>query len=252
MSRAEEKAKLATENYGKTKKGKFSYQKPPSGVKLENIINEVSSSEPNKIKTNKEKKLHVQFNFRRKKSSEKEKKNKEKPSTQGQKKTASKVTDKKFPVCDSCKSIVDNIYLTCTLCTKVYHFSCAHPLSNFGDNVPSLTYVCPGCVHNNNTSFHHFLSRAATHKVLFEDNFIKDQFELWHNLKSYNKIDIRYLSFPQAHHYCILPRAEDILVTSKSGIWNFFNNCYLSVIVHTLLGTVFNAFYLPLLRIPMG
>ena len=99
----------------------------------------------------------------------------------------SKVTDEKFPVCDSCKSAVDVIYLTCTLCTKVYHFSCAHPLSNFGDNVPSLTYVCPGCVHNNNTSFHHFLSRAATHKVTFEDTFIRDQFELWHNLKSYNK-----------------------------------------------------------------
>ena len=110
------------------------------------------------------------------------------------KKDAPKVTDEKFPVCDSCKSAVDVIYLTCTLCTKVYHFSCAHPLSNFGDNVPSLTYVCPGCVHNNNTSFHHFLSRAATHKVTFEDTFIRDQFELWHNLKSYNKIDIRYIS----------------------------------------------------------
>ena len=134
--------------------------------------------------------------------------------------------------------VISVIYLTCTLCAKVYHLSCAHPLSNFGDNVPSLTYVCPGCVHNNNTSFHHFLSRAATHKVTFEDTFIRDQFELWHNLKSYNKIDIRYLSFPRAHHYCILPRAEDIVVTSKSGIWNVFSNCYLSIIIHTLLGTV--------------
>ena len=90
----------------------------------------------------------------------KEKKKEEKPLSLGQKKDAPKVTDEKFPVCDSCKSAVDVIYLTCTLCTKVYHFSCAHPLSSFGDNVPSLIYVCPGCVHNNNTSFHHFLSRA--------------------------------------------------------------------------------------------
>ena len=115
-------------------------------------------------------------------------------------------------------------------------------MSNFGDNVPSLTYVCPGCVHNNNTSFHHFLSRAATHRVTFGDTFIRDQFELWHNLKSYNKIDIKYLSFPRPHHYPILPRAEDIVVTSESGIWDFFNNFYLSVIIHTLLGTVCQRF----------
>ena len=49
---------------------------------------------------------------------------------------------------------------------------------------------------------------------------------------------IRYISFPWAHHYRILPRAEDIVVTSKSGIWNVFSNCYLSIIIHTLLGTV--------------
>ena len=60
--------------------------------------------------------------------------------------------------------------------------------------------------------------------------------------KSYNEIDIRYLSFPRAHHYRILPRAEDIVVTSKSGIWNFLNNCYLSVIIHTLLITVCQLF----------
>ena len=117
----------------------------------------------------------------------KRKEKEKKPIKSRAKKDASKVTDEKFPVSDSCKSAVDVIYLTCTLCTKVYHFSCAHPLSNFGDNVPSLTYVCPGCVHNNNTSFHHFLSRAATHRVTFEDTFIRDHFELWHNLKSYNK-----------------------------------------------------------------
>ena len=96
MSGAEEKAKLATENYGKTKKGKFSYQKPPSGVKLENIINEVSSSEPNKIKTNKEKKLHVQFNFRRKKSSEKEKKIRKNHQLKVRKKLRQKLQIKSF------------------------------------------------------------------------------------------------------------------------------------------------------------
>ena len=177
-----------------------------------------------------------------KRKEKKEKNHQVKVKSQCQKKDASKVTDEKFPVCDSCKSAVDVIYLTCTFCNKVYHFSCAHPLSNFGDNVPNLTYVCPGCVHNNNTLFHHFLSCVATHTVTFEDTFIRDQFKLWHILKSYKKIDIRYLSFPRAHHYRILPRAEDIVVTSKSGIWNFLNNCYLSVIIHTLLITVCQLF----------
>ena len=74
MSRTEKIAKLGTENYPKSKKRKSSYQKPRPGLKLDNIINEVSSSDPNKKMRNKEKKLQVQFNFRRKKSSEKERK----------------------------------------------------------------------------------------------------------------------------------------------------------------------------------
>ena len=99
-------------------------------------------------------------------------------------------------------------------------------------------------MNNNNTSFHNFLSRAATHKVTFDDTFMRDQFLLWHNFKSYNKTDIRYLSFPRAHHYRILPRPEDIVVTSKIGIWKLFNNFYLSVIIHTLLGAVCQRFVL--------
>ena len=196
--------------------------------------------------------IFVRKSLLKRKEKKKKKNHKVKVKSQCQKKDASKVTDEKFPVRDNCKSAVDVIYLTCTLCNKVYHFSCAHPLSNFGDNVPSLTYVCPGCVHNSNTLFHHFLSRAAaTRKVTFEDTFIRDQFELWHILKSYNKIDIRYLFFPRAHHYRILPRVEDIVVTSKSGIWNFLNNCHLLVIIHTFWEQFVNSSYVPLLKIPM-
>ena len=57
LSRIEKKnKKLATENYAKSKKRKFSYQKPSSGVKLDNIINKVSSHDSNKKIPNKEKK----------------------------------------------------------------------------------------------------------------------------------------------------------------------------------------------------
>ena len=172
------KAKLAAENYGKSKTWKFSYQKPPSGVKLDNIINEVLSTDPNKKCQIRKRRYNFlifvqQFHFRQKslirktiksrsKKKKKKKKNKEKKKER-KKKNASKVKDEKLPVCDSCKSAVDVIYLTCALCIKVYHFSCAHPLSNFGYNVSSLTYVCPWCVYNNNTLFHHFLLRGASH-----------------------------------------------------------------------------------------
>ena len=142
---------------------------------------------------NKEKKVQVQFNSRQK-SLFKRKEKKEKPLSQGQKKlkkkkerkkkkNAWKVKNEKFSVFDSCKSSFDVIYWTCSLCTNVYHFSCAHPLSNFGDNVSSLIYVCRGCVHNNGTLFHHFLLSGATHKATFKDTFIRHRFELWHNLQ---------------------------------------------------------------------
>ena len=48
------------------KNGNLVTKKPPSGFKLDNIINEVSSSNPNKKIRSKEKKLQVQFNFSRK------------------------------------------------------------------------------------------------------------------------------------------------------------------------------------------
>ena len=96
MSRTEKIAKLGTENYPKSKKRKSSYQKPRPGLKLDNIINEVSSSDPNKKIRNKEKKLQVQFNFRRKKSFEKERKRKQKPLSQGQKKMRQKLQMKSF------------------------------------------------------------------------------------------------------------------------------------------------------------
>ena len=68
------------------KNGNLVTKKPPSGFKLDNIINEVSSSNPNKKIRSKEKKLQVQFNFCRKKYFEKERRKKEKPLSQGQKK----------------------------------------------------------------------------------------------------------------------------------------------------------------------
>ena len=36
-------------------------------------------------------------------------------------------------------------------------------MSTFPDKFPDETYVYPNYIHNNNSSFHHFISRAASY-----------------------------------------------------------------------------------------
>ena len=81
-------------------------------------------------------------------------------------------------------------------------------------------------------------------------DFIKEQYKKWSALSSYNKIDIRYLAFPRPSTYCILPTQGQMLVKSKNGIANYFNNCYMSVIVQSLLGTVVQRFIPSILENP--
>ena len=35
-----------------------------------------------------------------------------------------------------------------------------------------------------------------------------------------------------------LPTANDITILSRAGISNYYNNCYMGVIIHSILGTV--------------
>ena len=35
-----------------------------------------------------------------------------------------------------------------------------------------------------------------------------------------------------------LPTANDITILSKTGVSNYYNNCYGSVIIHSILGTI--------------
>ena len=153
-------------------------------------------------------------------------------------------------VCDTCKISISNAVLHFNLCLKEYHPYCAHPMSNFPDKFPNQTYVCPSCIHNNNSSFHHFVSRAAYCMFDVSQNFIKKQYKKWSALSSYNKIDIIYLTFPCPSTYCISPTQEQMLVKSKNGIANYFNNCYMSVIVQSLLGAVVQRFIPSILEYP--
>ena len=71
----------------------------------------------------------------------------------------------------------------------------------------------------------------------------KQQHEIWQSLPPpHNKIDINYLKYPLQRHYHVLPKQEEMLVTDisiiKRGILNYFSNCYISVVIQSLVGTM--------------
>ena len=116
-------------------------------------------------------------------------------------------------------------------------------MCNFPEKFPNQTYVCPNCIHINISSFHHFVSRAAYCMFDVSQDFVKEQYKKWSALPSYNKINIRYLTFLRPTTYCILPTQEQMLVKSGNRIASYFNNCYMSFIVQFLLETVVQTFH---------
>ena len=209
----------------------------PGDSKLKNFF-EDSPSDNKRKKREKELQVKVKIDFKRKQG-------KQEDSKKGHPKIIDNIEHENIPnisVCDTCKISTNNSILHCNLCLKEYHPYCAHPMCDFPEKFPSQTYVCPNCIHNNISSFHHFVSRAAYCMFDISQDFIKEQYKKWSALSSYNKIDIRYLTFPRPSTYCILPKQEQMLVKSKNGIGNYFNNCHISVIVQSLLGTFVQRF----------
>ena len=85
-------------------------------------------------------------------------------------------------------------------------------------------HVFPNCIRNNNSSFHHFVSRAVYCMFDGSQDFTKDQYIKWSAFSSNKKIDITYLTFPHRSTYCILPTLEQLLVKLQNGIANYFNS----------------------------
>ena len=77
-------------------------------------------------------------------------------------------------VCDTCKISTNNSILHCNLYLKEYHPYCAHPMCSFSEKFPSQRYVCPNCIYNNISSFHHFVSRASYCTFDVSQDFIKE------------------------------------------------------------------------------
>ena len=112
-------------------------------------------------------------------------------------------------------------------------------MSNLPNKFPNQTYVCPNCIHNNNSSFHHFVSRAAYCMFDGSQDFMKDQYIKRSAFSSYSKIEIRYLIFPRPSTYNILPTLEQMLVKSKNGIANYFNNgCMSGTVVQRFISSI--------------
>ena len=102
-------------------------------------------------------------------------------------------------VCDICKISINVAILHCNLCLKEYHQFCAHPLSNFPDKFPNQTYVCPNWIHNNNSSFHHSVTRAAYFMFDGSQDFMKKQYKKRRALSSYKKIN-QILNLPTTQY----------------------------------------------------
>ena len=154
-SRITKSPKLASENYNKRKKRKFTYQKPLlDDSKLKNFSQDsLSDNKSVSKKRKKEPQVKVKLNFKRKPGKD-----------EHQKKDHPKIIDNiehenmpSISACDICKISISDAVLHCNLSLKEYHPYCAHPMCNFPDKFPNQIYVCPNCIHNNNSSFHHFV-----------------------------------------------------------------------------------------------
>ena len=231
-SRIGKPRKLASEKYGKRKKRKFTYQKPPScDAKLNKLFESATKTEPTEKRKKEESELKIRFNFR----------NKNKKSRV--KKSASKQRQgTKSHNCEICKLLINEVYLQYNLCNKCYHSVWAQHFSGAIEQIAGQAYVCNNCIHDKNSSFHYFLARKAFHAIEVSENFTKEQHEVWQSLPPHNKIDIRYLTFLLQSHYQALPKQEEMLVASKNGILNYLNNCYISVAIQSLAGTVCQRF----------
>ena len=118
-SRIGKPLKLASEKYGKRKKRKFMYQKPPScDVKLNKLFEGATKTEPAEKKKKEDSELKIRFNFRKE-----NKKNQVKKSESKQRQGT------KSHNCDICKILINEVYLKCNLCNKYYNWVCAHPFS---------------------------------------------------------------------------------------------------------------------------
>lgn len=122
-------------------------------------------------KRRKESQVKVKLNFKRKQGKQKHHK-KDHPKIIGNIEHDNMLS---MSVCDTCKISISNAILHCNSCLKDYHPYFVQPMFNFPDKFPNQTFVYPNCIHNNNSSSHHFVSRAGYCMFYGSQDFIKEQ-----------------------------------------------------------------------------
>ena len=75
-------------------------------------------------------------------------------------------------------------------------------------------------------------------------NGSKDAYENWKKKSKDIKKDLEMYYKPNPSIVKQLPVATELKILSKNGISNYYNNCYISVIIHSLFGTAIANFSL--------
>ena len=113
-----------------------------------------------------------------------------------------------------------------------------HVNANFNSCFPFDLYVCPCCIFREFGSFFGYLSLSSVTLIDGNNETLKNAFinckskseEIKKNMESHQK--------PNSSILTHLPTVNDITILSKTGIYNYYNSCYMSAIIHSILRTV--------------
>ena len=147
-------------------------------------------------------------------------------------------------ICSGSVKVKLNIY--CDFCRNFYHSSRAHPTCSFASTFPANLYINQSCIENNYKSFHCYTSfhlSAELYNYIEDVDCISNLFHNWNKFPDNLEKDCKNVSIPMEHH-CGSPSQHVFLpVHSKPGIRNSYNNCYLSVVIQSIMGTELYKFF---------
>ena len=147
------------------------------------------------------------------------------------------------PIC-ICNHNNNNFLVFCDACKYWYHPTCMHVNANFNSSFPFDFYVCPCCIFCKFGSFFWYLPLSSVTLIDGNKETLKNVFINWKSKSEEIKKNMESYQKPNSSIFTHLPTAKDITILSKTGISNYYNNCYISAIIHSIFGTVI-AKYIP-------
>ena len=147
------------------------------------------------------------------------------------------------PIC-ICSHNNNNVLAFCDGCKYWHHPTCMHVNANFNSSFPFDFYVCPCCIFRKFGSFLGYLSLSSVTLIDGNKETLKNVFINWKSKSEEIKKNVESYQKPNSSTLIHLPTVNDITILSKTGISNYYNNCFMSVIINSILGTVI-AKYIP-------